>query len=35
MHSWAREVNMAIFCSCVSLDLQLCLVERGGGFERL
>jgi len=24
---------MAIFCSCVGLDLQLCLVERGGGFE--
>ena len=35
MHSWAREVNVAIFCSCVGLDLQLCFVERGGGFEGL
>ena len=24
---------MAIFCSCVGLDLQLCFVRRGGGFE--
>ena len=35
MHSWAREVNMAIFCSYIGLNLQLCLVERGRGFERL
>ena len=35
MHSWAREVNVAIFCSCVGLDLQLCFVERGGEFEGL
>jgi len=26
---------MAIFCSCISLDLQLCLVRRGEEFERL
>ena len=26
---------MAIFCSYVSLNLQLCLVRRGGGFEEL
>jgi len=26
---------MAIFCSYVGLDLQLCLVGRGGGFEGL
>ena len=26
---------MVIFCSCVGLDLQLCFVGRGGGFERL
>jgi len=26
---------MAIFCSCVGLDLQLCFVEREGGFEGL
>jgi len=26
---------MAIFCSCVGLDLQLCFVERGEGFEGL
>jgi len=26
---------MAIFCSCVGLDLQLCLVGRGEGFEGL
>ena len=26
---------MTIFCSCIGLDLQLCLVERGGEFERL
>jgi len=32
---WAGEVNIAIFCNCVSLDLQLCLVGRGGGFEGL
>jgi len=31
----AGEVNMAIFCSYVGLDLQLCLIERGGGFEGL
>ena len=24
---------MAIFCSCIGLDLQLCLVRKGGGFE--
>ena len=24
---------MAIFCSCVGLDLQLCLVGREEGFE--
>jgi len=35
MRSWAREVNVAIFCSCVGLDLQLCFVGRGGGFEEL
>ena len=35
MHSWAGEVNVAIFCSCVGLDLQLCFVGRGGGFEGL
>ena len=35
MHSWVGEVNVAIFCSCVGLDLQLCFVGRGGGFERL
>jgi len=35
MGLWAREVNMAIFCSCVGLDLQLYLVKRGGGFEGL
>ena len=35
MHSWAGEVNMAIFCSCVGLDLQLCFVRRGGGSEGL
>jgi len=28
-------MNMAIFCSYVVLDLQLCLVERGEGFEGL
>ena len=26
---------MAIFCSCIDLDLQLCLVDRGGEFEGL
>jgi len=26
---------VAIFCSYVGLNLQLCFVERGGGFERL
>ena len=26
---------MAIFCSCISLDLQLCLVGRGEGFKEL
>ena len=35
MCSWAGEVNVAIFCSCFSLDLQSCLVERGEGFEEL
>ena len=35
MHSWVGEVNVAIFCSCVGLDLQLCFVGRGGGFEGL
>ena len=35
MHSWAREVNVAIFCSCVGLDLQLCFVGRGEEFEEL
>jgi len=35
MYLWAGEVNMAIFCSCVGLDLQLCLVGKGGGFEGL
>jgi len=35
MHSWAGEVNVAIFCSCVGLDLQLCFVGREGGFEGL
>ena len=35
MRSWVREVNVAIFCSCVGLDLQLCFVGRGGGFEGL
>jgi len=36
MCSWAGEVNVAIFCSCVGLDLQLCFVRRGGGgFEGL
>jgi len=34
MHSWAGEVNVAIFYSCVGLDLQLCFVGRRGGFER-
>ena len=24
---------MVIFFSCIGLDLQLCFVERGGGFE--
>ena len=33
MHSWVGEVNVAIFCSCVGLDLQLCFVGRGGGCE--
>ena len=28
-------MNTAIFCSCIGLDLQSCLVRRGGGFERL
>jgi len=28
-------MNMAIFCSCVGLNLQLYLVERGEGFKRL
>ena len=32
---WAGEVNVAIFCSCVGLDLQLCFVGRRGGFEEL
>ena len=31
----AGEVNMAIFYSYVGLDLQLCLIGRGGEFERL
>ena len=35
MRSWVGEVNVAIFCSCVGLDLQLCFVGRGGGFEGL
>jgi len=35
MHLWAREVNIAVFCSYIGLDLQLCLVGRGEGFERL
>jgi len=35
MHSWAGEVNVAIFCSCVGLDLYLCFVGRGEGFEEL
>ena len=35
MYSWAGEVNMAIFCSYVGLNLQLCLVGRGEEFEEL
>ena len=35
MHSWAREVNIAVFYSYVGLDLQLCSVGRGEGFEKL
>ena len=35
MHSWNREMSMAVFCSYNGLDLQLCLVGRGGGFEEL
>ena len=26
---------MAIFCSCVGLNLQLCLVKKAGEFEKL
>ena len=33
MHSWAKEVNIAVFCNCVGLDLQLCLVGRGEEFK--
>ena len=32
---WAGEVNVAIFCSCVGLDLQLYFVGRGERFEGL
>jgi len=32
---WAGEVNVAIFCSYVDLDLQLYFVGRGERFEGL
>jgi len=35
MCSWTREVNVAIFCSCIGLNLQLCFIGRKGGFEGL
>jgi len=34
IHSWDREVNMTVFHSCISLDLQLCLVEKKEESER-